>query len=231
MIATLILFKFSVKLGNVKDMATLCEQHFFEIQIIKAISDSVDNKTPSTFSDSLESIYKKVNHFFFIETIFMNSKWNVDFVKYDEIDPSDFYQVINLKCVFRGINGVFEFVSNPLTGIINPCFTIVTLNEHAKPQKAHKESDTYLADLKNNLPKRVFSSSGEESSNEEIKEKQLRTNFELKKQALIKSDSAYIQRSIMLDNIYQEQKAHSLVFKYFNHSNFSWICFKILFIF
>lgn len=66
MIPTLILFKFSVVLGNVKDMATLYQPHFFEIQIIKAISDSVDDKTPSSvFSDSLDSIYKKVNHFFF----------------------------------------------------------------------------------------------------------------------------------------------------------------------
>ena len=74
MIATLILFKFSVVLGNVKDMATLYQRHFFEIQIIKAISDSVDNKTPSSlFSDSLESIYKKVNYYFLIETILMNS--------------------------------------------------------------------------------------------------------------------------------------------------------------
>ena len=145
------------------------------------------------------------------------------FVKYDETDPSDFYQVINLKCVFRGIDGIIEFVpnTNPQTGIINPCFTIVTLNEHANTRNAYSESDAYLADLKNNLPKRVFSSSGEESSSEEIKNKQLRANFELKKQAFIKSNSSYIQRSIMLDNIYREQEAHSLVFKYFNHSNFS----------
>ena len=146
------------------------------------------------------------------------------FVKYDEIDPSDFYQVINLRCVFMGIDGVIEFVPNtntnpPPTGIDNPCFTIVTLNEHAKPRKAYSESDTYLADLKNNLPKRVFC--GEESPSEEIKNKQLRTNFELKKQALIKSDSPYIQRSIMLDKINQEQQTHSLVFKYFSRSNFS----------
>lgn len=66
MIATLILFKFSVVLADVKDIETLYQPHFFEIQIIKAISDSVDNNTPSSvFSDSLESIYKKVNHFFF----------------------------------------------------------------------------------------------------------------------------------------------------------------------
>lgn len=53
-------------------MATLYQPHFFEIQIIKAISDSVDDKTPSSvFSDSLDSIYKKVNHFFFSLRLFL----------------------------------------------------------------------------------------------------------------------------------------------------------------